>query len=358
MITEIFSSVIKCKRMFYILYGRDDFSIHQALSEVKEGLGDAGMLAINTVSLDGEHLTLNELRHNCDTAPFLSPYRLVVVEGLLKHFEPRKGELRSGSRAVTKTKDKLKEWKNLASYIKGMTSTTVLVLIDGKLNKQNSLLKELSPLAESRVFPRLQDGRLIAWIQQRVNKKNGSITPEAANLLAQLIGGDLWAMSSEVDKLLLYAQGCGIEANDVRQLVSYAQEANIFTLVDAVLEGQPKMAHRMLHQLYREGAPPTYVLVMLTRQFRLITQIKELSSQLSSRQIQAKLGLKSYGLDKMLNQAKSYDFERIKQAYNKLLETDIDIKTGKYNDQVALELLVTELCYSKGAHSNNVVKRY
>ena len=344
--------------MFYILYGEDDFSIHQALSEVKEGLGDVGMLAINTVSLDGEHLTVNELRHNCDTAPFLSSYRLVVVKGLLKRFEPRRGELRSGSRAVTKTKDKLPEWKNLASYVTGMTPTTVLVLIDGKLSKQNSLLEELSPLAELRIFSQLRGGRLTAWIQQRVNKKNGSITPEATSLLAQLIGGDLWSMSSEVDKLLIYAHGRSIEENDVRQLVSYAQEANIFTLVDAVLEGQPKMAHRMLHQLYREGAPLIYVLVMLTRQFRLIIQVKELSSQLSARQIQAKLGLKSYGLGKTLNQAKSYGFERVKQAYNNLLETDIDIKTGKYNDQVALELLVTELCYSKGAHSNNVVKRY
>ena len=68
---------------------------------------------------------------------------------------------------------------------------------------------------------------------------------------------------------------------------------------------------------------------------------------MSSRQIQAKLGLKSYGLDKMLKQAKSYDFEQLRRAYDKLLETDINIKTGKYNDQVALELLVAELCYSK-----------
>jgi len=248
----------------------------------------------------------------------------------------------------------LQEWENLAFYIKGMTPTTVLVLIDGKLSKQNSLLKEFSPLAELRIFPQLRGGRLTAWIQQRVNKKNGSITPRAASLLAQLIGGDLWAMSGEVDKLLLYAQGRSIEENDVRQLVSYAQEASVFTLVDAVLAGQPKMAYRMLHQLYQEGAPPTYVLVMLTRQFRLIIQAKELSSQLSPRQIQAKLGLKSYGLDKMLNQAKSYDFERVKQAYSKLLETDIDIKTGRYgryNDQIALELLVAELCYSKGTYT-------
>ncbi len=344
--------------MFHILYGEDDFSIYHALGEIKEGLGDAGTLAVNTVSLDGEHLTLNELRHNCDTVPFLAPYRLVVVNSLLKHFEPRRGELRSGSRAVTKTDDKLKEWKDLASYIKQMTPTTALVLIDGKLNKQNPLLKELSPLAESRGFSRLRGKRLTTWIQQWVTGKNGAITPEAADLIAQLIGGNLWAMSNEIDKLLLYAQGRSIEENDVRQLVSYAQEANIFALVDAALERRPEIAHRILHRLYQEGASSAYVLVMITRQLRLIVQTKELSSRLSQTQIQAKLGLTSYSLDRTLNQAKSYDFERIKQAYSRLLETDIAIKTGRYNDRIALELLIAELCHSKRTHSNNVVERY
>lgn len=348
----------KIQKMFYILYGEDDFSIYQALGEIKEGLGDAGTLAVNTVSLDGEHLTLNELRHNCDTVPFLAPYRLVVVKGLLKPFEQRKGKLRSGGRAVTKTDDKLKEWKDLASYTKQMTPTTALVLIDGKLSKQNSLLKELSPLTELRVFSKLHGKRLAAWIQQWVIGKNGTITPEATDLLAQLIGGNLWAMSNEIDKLLLYAQGRSIEENDVRQLVSYAQEANIFALVDAVLERRPEIAHRILHRLYQEGASSAYVLVMITRQLRLIVQTKELSSRLSPSQIQAKLGLKSYALDKTLDQAKSYDFERIKQAYGRLLETDVDIKTGRYNDRIALELLIAELCYSKGTHSNNVAERY
>jgi len=51
----------------------------------------------------------------------------------------------------------------------------------------------------------------------------------------------------------------------------------------------------------------------------------------------------SYALDKTLSQAKLYDFEGVKRAYDKLLETDLAIKTGRYSDKLALELLVTEL---------------
>jgi DNA polymerase-3 subunit delta len=177
-----------------------------------------------------------------------------------------------------------------------------------------------------------------------VREEGGDITPQAMNLLAEFIGGDLWAMNSEIQKLLLYSQERPISEDDVRQLVSYVQEANIFALVDAVAEGRTELAQRILHRLYREGVAPTHILAMITRQFRLIAQAKDLGPGLSRLQIQDRLGLKSsYSLDKTLAQAKLYDFDGVKRAYNKLLETDLAIKTGKYNDQLALELLVTEL---------------
>jgi DNA polymerase III delta subunit len=51
----------------------------------------------------------------------------------------------------------------------------------------------------------------------------------------------------------------------------------------------------------------------------------------------------SYAFDKTLSQARLYDFEGIKRAYSKLLETDLAIKTGQYSDRLALELLAAEL---------------
>jgi len=238
----------------------------------------------------------------------------------------------------------LGEWEGLASYIEQMPETTVLMLVDGEMKGQNPLLKKLSPLAEVRAFPLLRGQDLKAWIQKRVNEEGGDITHQAVNLLAELIGGDLWAMDGEIQKLLLYNQERPISEDHVRQLVSHVQESNIFTLVDAVAEGRTELAQQILHRLYDDGVAPTYILVMITRQFRLIAQAKDLEPGLSRLQIQDKLGLKaSYALDKTVSQAKLYDFEGVKQAYDKLLETDLAIKTGKYSDKLALELLITEL---------------
>jgi DNA polymerase-3 subunit delta len=327
--------------MLYILYGQDDFSLNQAVEKIKADLGDREMVATNTTSLEGQHLTLSELRNKCDAAPFLSSHRLVIVDGLLGRFEVKQSRPRSGR---GKSGNGLGEWEGLASYIGQIPETTVLMLVDEEIKGQNPLLKKLASLAEVRTFPLLRGRDLKAWIQQRVRGEGGDITPQAVNLLAELIGGDLWAINGEIQKLLLYSQERPINEDDVRQLVSHVQEANIFALVDAVAEGRTESAQRILHRLYDDGVAPIYILVMITRQFRLIAQAGDLGKGLSRPQIQDRLGLKSsYSLDKTLSQAKLYDFEGVKRAYDKLLETDLAIKTGKYSDKLALELLVTEL---------------
>ena len=132
---------------------------------------------------------------------------------------------------------------------------------------------------------------------------------------------------------------------DVSKLPAVKHPLAEFNRPLAVLaEGRTELAQRILHRLYDEGEAPTYILTMITRQFRLIALARELKKGLSRPQIQDKLGLKaSYAVDKTLGQAKLYDFEGVKRAYSKLLETDLAIKTGKYSDKLALELLVTEL---------------
>ena len=327
--------------MLYILYGQDDFSLSQALEKIKADLGDREMVATSTTRLDGQRLTVSELRSKCDAAPFLSSHRLIIVDGLLGRFEEKQSKPRSGK---GKAGNGLGEWEGLDSYAKQMPETTVLVLVDGEVKGNNPLLKKLSPLAEVRTFPLLRGSDLKAWIRKRAKEEGGDIAPQAVNSLAELIGGDLWAMDGEIRKLLLYSQDRPVSEDDVRKLVSCIQEVNIFALVDAVAEGRTELAQQLLHRLYDDGVPATHILALITRQFRLIALTRDLGKGLSRLQIQDRLGLKqSYVVDKTLSQARLYDFEGVRRAYDKLLETDLAIKTGKYSDKLALELLITEL---------------
>jgi len=78
---------------------------------------------------------------------------------------------------------------------------------------------------------------------------------------------------------------------------------------------------------------------------RFLVQAKELRRQRRPDiEIQSKLGLAPFPLRKTLEQAQRYPLERLKQVYNKLLQTDLYIKRGRFEGGLALNLLVAELC--------------
>jgi DNA polymerase-3 subunit delta len=328
--------------LLYILYGQDDFSLREALEEIQGGLGDPELLGVNTTTLEGKQLSLSELRNACDAAPFLSPQRLVIVRGLLERFERGR---RAGRRSRPTRPGPGEQWPAFSTYIKAIPPSTVLILVDGILRSANPLLRELSSVARVKSFPLLRGPGLRDWIRRQVERYEGSISPQAVNSLADLVGGNLWMMASEIEKLLLYASGRRIEESDLPLVVSYAREANVFAMVDALLQSQPA-AGRLLHQLLEEGAAPAYLLFMIVRQLRLLVLSKELRHQrVSPAEAQDRLGLTSeYALQKTLAQAESYSMERLKEAYRILLETDLAIKTGRWKDELALDLLVAELC--------------
>jgi DNA polymerase-3 subunit delta len=210
----------------------------------------------------------------------------------------------------------------------------------------NPLLKQLSPQAKVMSFPLLRNERLRQWIKQGVAEQGATISPEAVDLLAKLVGGNLWVMSSEINKLVSFASGRRIEVEDINSVVSSAQETSVFAMVDAILDSKAGVAEQLLEELLGRGASTAYLLAMLSRQVRLVVQAGVLRRQRRPDvEIQDRLGLTSeFALRKTLDQAQRYPLGRLREVYDKLLETDLAIKTGKYEGGLALNLLIAELC--------------
>jgi len=332
--------------LLYILTGEDDFSLNEALKEIRKSIGDESLILANTTTLEGETLKPDELVAVSSTLPFMTEKRLVVIRGLLKRFQTeRKAPLRSSSKTSEEN-----SYKPFASVIKALPESTVLVLVDeeikdGDIKKSNPLFNDIKDIARVNSYPSLRHDRLTQWIENRVRSAGGSINPGARELLARTIGGNLWIMSNEIEKLVSFAKGRPIEENDVSSLVSDAREANIFALVNAVFEVNIQTAENMLQKLLDAGDAPTHILLMIARQLQLIIRMKDLKRQRKGKtEMQKQLGLADFAFKKTLAQAERYPFQRIKEIYRKLLDTDLAIKTGKYEEELALTILISELC--------------
>ncbi len=329
---------------FHVFYGEDEFSIAEALEQLKAGLGPSDALAANTSVLDGRQCSLDQVRLASGAIPFLADHRLVVVEGLLDRFEDGAGRGR-GRRGARAAEDRgIGEWAALAELAPSLPPTTTLVVTGGAVRPQNPMLRALERSAQCRRFPAVRAAQTVEWIRRRAQERGGMFANGAARLLADFAGGNLRLLDQEIAKLCTYANGQPITEDTVRRLCHTAREARIFDLMDAVAQRRQRDALRALEQLFAQDTAPQVMLTMLARQVRQMIAAKALTAQNAPRDdFYRALGTNSdFVVDKTVELARTYSMEALKGLMERLLQTDLAIKTGQLSDALALELLVAE----------------
>jgi len=317
----------------YVFWGQEPFSLREALQELRARLDEDGQLWANTVVFDGRRLRPQELMDACDALPFLGRHRLVMVEGLLSRFQPDGGR-----------EPALGPWEALPQYVRRLPPHTHLVLLEGDLSPQNPLWRALRPLAQARHFRPPTGDELLRWLAQRSQRLGLRLTTKAARLLAELLGHDLWALASELEKLAVYARGETVREADVRRLVTAAREAGVFQMVDAASEGRGLEALRLLRQLLAQGEEPLHLLSLLQAHYRRLLLAQELLSRgAGPQELSRELRLPGRVLARVVAQARAHPLPRLRAVYRRLVETDAAIKRGKMGADLALESLVFEL---------------
>ncbi len=349
--------------MLHILTGADSFSLKERVEEIKSSLGSPEMLDFSTQRLDGASVTVEQFASACQAMPFMVPRRLVIAEGLLARFQPatkpaaspppREGiavssspESSGSGKSADVVEDAKKKWVPFAGIAKSIPETTILVLVDGEIKKTNPLLADLSRAAEVETFPFLKDRDLYGWVQSRADKYGISLSAGIVERLIDLVGSNLWIIDSELQKLKLFSHGQTVKLPDIEQIVGYSRESSIFQLVDAILQRRIKRALELLQQLRNAGAEPPYILAMLTREVRRMVLAKVI---LAGRTIPQELAreLRLYDekdLRIIMGKAGRHQQATLEDLCNRILKTDVAIKTGKGEADAALELLIGEIC--------------
>ncbi|MGI8552487.1 MAG: DNA polymerase III subunit delta [Dehalococcoidia bacterium] len=329
--------------MLLIFYGPDNYSRAEAVRLLKQELDADNMLSTNTTTLDGARVTPAELFQVCDTVPFLAAHRLAIVSDLLGRAQAQRPRSRGG-RPRTEVAS---GWDpdELAAYVSRLPPTTTLLLLDAALREDNPLLRALKPLGKVRFFAQPGPDETAAWIRRRAADLGAAFEPRAVTVLAQLATGNLWVLSGEVDKLALYATGRAVTESDVRQMVAAAQESNIFSMVDAIVEGRLEPALRQVRVLMQSGAAGPYLITMIARQYRQLIVVQDLTqARTAPAEIARAAEIRSEGLMRRLQQQlRRWNPTRLQTAYERILAADLSIKRGEADEEVALELLVGDL---------------
>jgi DNA polymerase-3 subunit delta len=305
--------------MIYFLFGQDTYQSRQKLREIVEEYKKRHQSGLNFIKINFDEKDLDDFKQNIKTVSMFDEKKLIVVEEVFQQPEYFQEELLNYLK-----KKKMDIDKN-----------SILVFWAEEV-KTGGLFKFLKKKAKTQEFKLLQPHKLREWIKKYIKEQKGNIDNRAVEILIEYVGSDLWRMVNEINKLISFKKqetSNKIQAEDVEGLVKPEIDVNIFNIIDSLGQKNKKQALRLIHDYFKKGESESYLLNRFVYQFRNLIKVKS----------DGKLDMHPFVIKKTLSQARNFSLDELKKIYYKLLEVDLNIKTGKMNTRTALELFVTEL---------------
>lgn len=172
----------------------------------------------------------------------------------------------------------------LLEYLGRPPEDTVLLLSLPKLDGSTQKTKWAKALIEGassqfiQIWP-VDAHQLPQWIRQRLAQAGLSASPDAVDMIAARVEGNLLAAAQEVEKLKLLAEDNQVDAETVQAAVADSARFDVFGLIDAALNGEAAHALRMLEGLRGEGVETPVILWALARELRLLASLAHQHAQ-------------------------------------------------------------------------------
>jgi DNA polymerase-3 subunit delta len=328
---------IKNKKIapIYLLYGTESFLIHETKHVFLSHVLNEDEIDFNFSTYDLEETPLEFVLEDAETLPFLGDKKLIFVHN-------------PGFLTAEKTKDKIEHnLAKLEAYLNSPAPFTIFVIVAPyeKLDERKKLTKELKRTAVVFEAKKFHEPELKQWIFERASFHQVSIDEQACERMIELVGSNLFMLTSELDKLALYVgESNKIDLVIVEDLVSKSLEQNIFTLIDKIVNRNVQDALRIYYDLLKQNEEPLKILAIIAGQFRLIYQVKELSRKgYGQQQIAGFLKTHPYRVKLAAGQAGQFSDQELSHIMNQLADADLQMKTGGLNKAMLVELFLFRL---------------
>ncbi|MDX8359525.1 DNA polymerase III subunit delta [Cytobacillus sp. IB215316] len=317
----------------YLLYGKETY----LLNETKKLLISHGLkneeIEFNLSTYNLEETPIEAGIEDAETYPFFGDKKIVIF---------------NNPTFLTSEKSKIEhDLKKLETFINQPADFSIIVFYAPyeKLDERKKLTKLLKKKAELLVANTLTEQELQKWIVERAESFQVLIQNEAVEEMLRLVGTNLMLLTTEIDKLALYVgPGGNISHETVTLLVARTLEQNIFTLIDFIVQRKPAEAMQILFDLIEQKEEPIKILSLVSNQFRLIYQVKELARQgYNQQKISSIIKVHPYRVKLAAGQAKLFGDQELKGIIGQLAEADYDMKVGNVDKQLILELFIMSL---------------
>lgn len=311
--------------MVYVLYGTEDYFIKKELDKI---IKKYKITDIDISKYDFEPNLLDTIIEDANTVSFFNKNKLIIISNA--YFLTNQTKKTNNDYDLSKLED----------YIEHMNPDTHIVFINEKVNMTKKICKLLKKFA---VIKECLEGANLQSIAKEL-LEGYDIKLDALQLLVTRVHS-VSLLETECTKLKLYKlDEKEINKQDILDLVAKNIDLDIFKLIDNIIKKNKSSALETYHEMLKYNEEPIKILVMLANQFRLMYQTKTLISKgYREQDIAKQLDVHPYSVKIALEKSRSYDKDILLSLIYDLSEIDFQIKSGKIEKELALELFVLGL---------------
>lgn len=337
-----------------LLFGEEEFLVEETLAEFFSEAERRGFTLDKIEQYNCEEITPDEILDRMTAYPLLAEHRILVFR---KAEQLQKLEKKKEGRSVVKILEQPVENTHLVF----VASLPELNGISRQLNnpKQSALVQRklrsvpfpFRMVLEEHIWiecPKLYQNEVPSWIAERVSRWNKKITPDAIELLIQMVGYSLRDLHHEIEKLILYTEERGtITAADVSILCGAARQYNIFELQNAIGKRDIEAAVGILQQMMQMQRQELLIVAMLSRFFVNLLKIAQ-SRTRDPAQLSKITGINAFFIPEYLAMVKNFSESALISAIEILHNADIQLKTSRQSpEEVLLQAVVQILSESR-----------
>jgi len=172
-----------------------------------------------------------------------------------------------------------------------------------------------------------------------------TLSQDAARMLVERMGPRTVRLRNELQRLAIYVgPGGNIDGDDLAAMIADTSEEAIWTLADAIVEGDERTTLEVAERLVAQGEPlPKVIYGLAPRLRQAVVAARRLEAGVPARQVADDLSMHPYAAKMLVGRIKDRSPEELGRAVIALADLELWSRGGSdYDDGVAMTLALRE----------------
>lgn len=321
---------MKDKDLIYLFTGTSEIFIKNRMNRIIQSFNK---YEYTIIKYDMETTSLSTVLSDAITVPFLEELKIIILKN------PK-----FLTKSATSTKDEIKA---MLKYLKSPCDSTLLIIdaTNTVINQSNEIYKMLKNVARIIDYPDPEEIELKGWIVRSFDANGIDIKDDALTLLLEYIGDDQARLSQEIDKLSSYVgKGGTIRKEDIKLLVPKNINNEIYLLIKAIINHDLALTNQIYDNLITHTKDSLSIFSLISNKFKeLLSTYRLLKYGYSQSDIAKFYNVSTGKAYYIVQEARAFKLSDLEFYIDKLAELDYQIKSGKLDKTIGLELLLLKL---------------